>query len=1015
MKNKTFRKTWRILSAILCICMLVALLPTTGLTLAGNNDAITEAQSSSGTETATAESGTLESDISTPSSTESTTTTDTTPAEEDTTAAVSSSLSTGSTSADADTLTPAQLAIIADQNRLLNKQTTTTASIYLLYQNTIPTDINKSFAASLFGPGGNDTPYFKVTVDLNKLFCQLDANGNYVYDGNGDTIRDTNIDVLFKTNGNWYISYQSGNTSLTYSQLWAKILLCMSAADSAKFTAYFGTHYVGYVLKGEGTNQTSQHIDGVLTVDPPFYFTEVSYNGSVINTFQQSGVTTTYTNREGTAFSNVKSAYETKLKEVYGDDITITWPSASSMASTYSNQGRSAGTTFTTNGTVTLADETQIGFTLTGNTLDYTSSGTAASWYPNYTTKSTNTYYVATYHMTINTSSVVVTKTFSGVDALPSNYSVTVGGTTKDISAATVSSGTYKWVFTGLTIGSQYTVSENNYNISGVNCSGTVSVNGGTASTGTSAAVTVANGSNTVAFTNEYTTAATDYTVDIPFEKVWSNDNNNADSTRPASVTFQLLNGSTVVRSITLDSSDADADGNWVGTFTNVPHVDADGNKINYTVSEVGSAANYQTAVTQQPDTGVLVSTLGALDVRTATISNPFNIADSNIVWLKKGNQHYVWSPTALTNAEKSQLKYMAATQLTGLGSIQNITYYTGDTCTFTVSGTTVTISKTAGGDRTIAISAASGSSLFYYGKVYSQGAQGGIITNTYTPPYSDLTVTKTFDGITEDMIPLDYTVSVGGTEQDLADATSVSADGLTYTWTFSDMTIGTQYSVSESSYSVDSYNCTSTVSVDSGSAASGTNANITIASGENSVAFRNTYTYQNGQLTITKTIDDKLSYAGDPTFIFKVEIYSDAGLTTKTATRFVALRMTDDSESVTLTDLPRGYYKVTELDTLGYTQDSVTPGDFTVTSGSGSVSTLGYMTADGIGREASVTFANTLNNVNKPIDTDSVSNSYTVSITNGSVSSIQQNTPSAGNDNLDNSVWKAFAAALRS
>ena len=44
-----------------------------------------------------------------------------------------------------------------------------TAKVYLRYSNAIPEKINQAFTAGEFGPSGNNTPYFTVTVNLDQL------------------------------------------------------------------------------------------------------------------------------------------------------------------------------------------------------------------------------------------------------------------------------------------------------------------------------------------------------------------------------------------------------------------------------------------------------------------------------------------------------------------------------------------------------------------------------------------------------------------------------------------------------------------------------------------------------------------------------------------------------------------------------------------------------------------------------------------------------------------------------
>ena len=155
----------------------------------------------------------------------------------------------------------------------------------------------------------------------------------------------------------------------------------------------------------------------------------------------------------------------------------------------------------------------------------------------------------------VNTNAkITVTKTYSGVDALPAEFQITAswadpnatamsdesigesgtattgtksvvltstdatGDTTgltitrTDVAAAAASGenpatpASYTWVIEGLPVGTQVTFTEANYSVAGYTWAGTVSVNGGTAVEGTSGSSTVAaDGSAMVDFVNTYT------------------------------------------------------------------------------------------------------------------------------------------------------------------------------------------------------------------------------------------------------------------------------------------------------------------------------------------------------------------------------------------------------------------------------------------------------------------------------------------------------------------------------
>lgn len=58
------------------------------------------------------------------------------------------------------------IAVLADNYPATGK---ITAKVYLRYSNAIPEKINQAFTAGEFGPSGNNTPYFTVTVNLDQL------------------------------------------------------------------------------------------------------------------------------------------------------------------------------------------------------------------------------------------------------------------------------------------------------------------------------------------------------------------------------------------------------------------------------------------------------------------------------------------------------------------------------------------------------------------------------------------------------------------------------------------------------------------------------------------------------------------------------------------------------------------------------------------------------------------------------------------------------------------------------
>ena len=173
-----------------------------------------------------------------------------------------------------------------------------TFNVYRLYKNEIPSNINQSFDASLFGPDGDDTPYFSVTVDMEKLM-QIENMGEPEW-----------------KNGHWYVSLDTidynGNDKADW--FWNQVLSCMSSADRAQFDNYFGGLFRGYVLKQESG---AAHIDGVLVETPPTYTVELYLNGKVVGTSTQG-------DGQKHTVSKVYKMWEEALASQYGSG-TMDW------------------------------------------------------------------------------------------------------------------------------------------------------------------------------------------------------------------------------------------------------------------------------------------------------------------------------------------------------------------------------------------------------------------------------------------------------------------------------------------------------------------------------------------------------------------------------------------------------------------------------------------------------------------------------------------------------------------
>ena len=94
--------------------------------------------------------------------------------------------------------------------------------------------------------------------------------------------------------------------------------------------------------------------------------------------------------------------------------------------------------------------------------------------------------------------------------------------------------------------------------------------------------------------------------------KTWK-DNNNAYTTRPASITVNLLQNGTEIKDTTIS---ADTEGNWTYEFTGLPTYDADGKLYTYTVTE-DAVDGYTTVVSGYNITNKLTGTTSVSGSKT--------------------------------------------------------------------------------------------------------------------------------------------------------------------------------------------------------------------------------------------------------------------------------------------------------------------------------------------------------------------------------------------------------------
>ena len=207
------------------------------------------------------------------------------------------------------------------------------AKVYLLYQNQLPGNIQDAFDQELFGPSGNNAPYFTVKVNMTDLLAK------------------EHVGIQIKDNGHWYISYQTcsyaGSTGADQAEaLWTDILSCMSQEGRQAFTENFADNYIGYVLKVE---DDGGHIDGIYKVNPA-YGTEVYVDNTLVGyTFQETAE----------PFSRIPDMVEEKYQ--------VTWEQVG-IAGTYTEGGRSYR--------ITLNREKSNAYDASADTIAYTTKNT---------------------------------------------------------------------------------------------------------------------------------------------------------------------------------------------------------------------------------------------------------------------------------------------------------------------------------------------------------------------------------------------------------------------------------------------------------------------------------------------------------------------------------------------------------------------------------------------------------------------------------------------------------------
>ena len=269
--------------------------------------------------------------------------------------------------------------------------------------------------------------------------------------------------------------------------------------------------------------------------------------------------------------------------------------------------------------------------------------------------------------------------------------------------------------------------------------------------------------------------------ISITVTKEWDDDNNSLNK-RPDSVTVKLLkDGEETGKTLTLYKD------NWTGSFTDVP---ADGV---YTVSEE-PVDGYMPVYTQQPVITLRFSGWNEKITPANELSYSIPVG-RNLIVANKGNAYYVWTLTALTDAQKNDLMLAVnKAKLEGLGTALeagNTEFKSGIPATFN-NGTKIE-------NGTITFKKVKDWSLFYCGTVTLSSVTGAKITNTYekdTPTLTgSLEIIKDFEGLPVGTTPDSVSFTVTGPNSYNQTVTMTANDQ--WTKTLTGLTPG-EYTVTE-------------------------------------------------------------------------------------------------------------------------------------------------------------------------------------------------------------------------
>lgn len=400
----------------------------------------------------------------------------------------------------------------------------------------------------------------------------------------------------------------------------------------------------------------------------------------------------------------------------------------------------------------------------------------------------------------------------------------------------------------------------------------------------------------------------------IPFEKTW-NDNNNAQQTRPDSITVSLykytgteFDSSTA---ILVESKTITAADEWKYTFdiSDQQLLDDSGKPYRFKVVE-SPVAGYNESAHADPE--VVFTPPSAEDgwnkiPPCSELQFTSNGTEKTVVLAKKGNDYVVWTLDALTPVERQLIFESAKANIEGFGQgdFDNAVFISGvggSSNGMTITEDTITFDNTKDWS-------------FFATGLYSKStteANGATITNTPVPNTvpGSLTITKSFAGLPENLRPASVSFSVTG-PNDYSTTVTLSAENQ-WTETISGLNEGT-YTITEGAADVDGYVWASnftggSTTVTLAKSALDPETNKYTVSSERAV-FENTYT-KLGSLKIAKTFgpDSELNQNSENIGSFRFTVTGPNGFS-----QTVTLPTLEGAWETAIEGLTAGEYTVTE------------------------------------------------------------------------------------------------------